>query len=689
LGNAPPRPTMSSPELLSNTSKRRKIGSRACDGCKVRKVRCTEAPPCDRCVAVGIACTFNKVQAARGPRSLRAKTIQQIQATQARAHEIDGGGDGSRIDYQARNTGPVHGYSGMTTWAGTGVPRYQEQSQQQHRQETQQEAQQQQEQQQQQGTPIAALVLRLCVYRLRLYPVWPIVAVEEVIASLQRDGEDLETYALANAVGAATMAQLKLDGPKSSADADIHDKVTAAMMEAESQRARVALELRQGHGAAASLTMLRVSFFLHIYHENQAPGGVKSLLYLREAITLAQIMGLHRAAAYAYLPPSDQRMRRRILWLLFVTERGVAMLHKLPVVIMSSTALPSLDGCDGEDEAHILPAFKKLVNLFWIFDQSGAFDIIQNSTDEDASGTPMAQNPGTSTQAAGSNLLEALQRTLQEVPVDVDLDGSNDVQRADICVTRQWMQVLLWRATLHRKKYAPSESQSALSRPIQIAKEFLDLTSRLPDSALEAHGPTIEFKIYDIASAVTDAIAGRLRESSQTQSYQVMDLRPTDILLRLQQMLASCRGGNKNLLASLSARIAQVGAEPTGPGRFLRSYEPSRPLSSSSQWFSLVAAAELEQFSAQAVEEGESQLGHHQSQSHGTAISSPEFPLGLSSPSSLSWQPLEILGQLRQLDSWPAGVDDLSPDVVLELLANGQENSPWFPGASLAGSRAR
>lgn len=129
------------------------------------------------------------------------------------------------------------------------------------------------------------------------------------MASLQRDEANLGTYALANAVGAATMAQLKLDS--------LEDAVTASSMEAECQRAK-GLDV---NGRNASLNTLRIAFFLHVYHENQEAGGVQSLLYLREAITLAQIMGLHRESTYTAFPSLEQDLRRRIIWLLFVTER--------------------------------------------------------------------------------------------------------------------------------------------------------------------------------------------------------------------------------------------------------------------------------------------------------------------------------------------------------------------------------
>lgn len=162
-----------------------------------------------------------------------------------------------------------------------------------------------------------------------MFPVWPVVKVEEVIASLQRNEEDIETYALANAVGAATVAQLKLTRSAMGGDA-----VTGEMMESECQRARGLIK------SQLNLTALRTAFFLHVYHENQEAGGVKSLLYLREAITIGQMMGLHRESSYMTLSPEEQQIRRRVLWLLFVTERYALNIHVKTMSNISAAELP-------------------------------------------------------------------------------------------------------------------------------------------------------------------------------------------------------------------------------------------------------------------------------------------------------------------------------------------------------------
>ena len=56
-------------------------------------------------------------------------------------------------------------------------------------------------------------------------------------------------------------------------------------------------------------------------------GGLQSILYLREAITMAQMMGLDREYSYRDLSADEQQFRKRVLWLLFITERSGQLLQ--------------------------------------------------------------------------------------------------------------------------------------------------------------------------------------------------------------------------------------------------------------------------------------------------------------------------------------------------------------------------
>ena len=61
---------------------RRRVAKHACDGCKIRKIKCTQSSPCEACLLAGIACTFVNSPKSRGPRKLKDSTLKEIQQTQ-------------------------------------------------------------------------------------------------------------------------------------------------------------------------------------------------------------------------------------------------------------------------------------------------------------------------------------------------------------------------------------------------------------------------------------------------------------------------------------------------------------------------------------------------------------------------------------------------------------------------------
>lgn len=134
---------------------------------------------------------------------------------------------------------------------------------------------------------------------------------ERLVASLQKPEPDIEVFALAYAVAAATIIRIKTDAGQTGG-------VTAAMMESQCLYAKG----RRNKDQAPDLTTVRIPLFLHFYHETIDPGGLQSLTCLREAIAVAHMIGLHREKYYSNVQPEEQEIRRRTLWLLFVTERS-------------------------------------------------------------------------------------------------------------------------------------------------------------------------------------------------------------------------------------------------------------------------------------------------------------------------------------------------------------------------------
>ncbi|GIJ83323.1 hypothetical protein Asppvi_002142 [Aspergillus pseudoviridinutans] len=476
---------------------RTNVTKRACDGCKIRKIRCGGGQPCQACTNSRIKCTYIRVQQPRGPQRLRSTTKYLIEQTQ---RGLDAQNDGC-----------------------TSVPV--------------QQAGHQDHQTERLRIPTNILAPPLYVYHMRMYPVWPIVNVESLISVLQEDTErkDLPRYTLATAVAAATLAQLKLE------DLTTGDSPTADAFAAECLHARDSY----GYRSRPSLDNIRTSFFLHVYYENQQSGGSESLLYLREAITMAQMMRLHQEASYIGLSPEEQQLRRRILWLLFVTERGVCILHQLPVILRTNISTP---GLDEHDEPQVLPAFLKLLNLFRLFEKSKMFDLLESQS----VGTHDLSGAG-----PDGRFLKLLQDGLQDG--SALLDHTSDVQKADLCVTRHWMRLILWK-NLSRNSTTSGHSPTSLFSPlfpVMVAKELLAIVTQLPRPAIEAHGLGMELKLYEIANSLADAVMN-LAMLPRPPVWDV-ESRPSQILARLHAILSTFRGGgNKQLVELLYKKMAEV-----------------------------------------------------------------------------------------------------------------------------------
>ncbi|KAE8550177.1 hypothetical protein EYB25_006398 [Talaromyces marneffei] len=483
---------------------------RACDGCQIRKVKCDGGQPCLSCANTKIACTFSRAVHTRGPRRMRETTrniIERIQREERQQSSVDYG----NISLDGKSTrGPVDaGSIRHGTWK---------------------------------RIPLSILSPQLYIYHLKLFPVWPVVNVDTVIAELQQGDQDshdtLEAYALAISIAGATVAQLRLDR-KAGENRCI---LRASDMAYECEKVCSLIRYKN----RVNLNTIRISFFLHIYYENQEPGCGESLLHLRDSISVAQLMSLHQETSYTGRVTEEQNLRRLILWLLFVTERGVCLLHKLPVIIKTNIALPSMSLHDGQ---FVLPAFIQLINLFLNFEQAGLFDVIGYGDDADFSSVVRAPS------ILDSQTVESLHRKLHEAAKEQI--SVSDVQKVDIYITQHWMKMILWRL---RSPSSSSSNDLSIAFPLSVASDFLDSVARLPTSAIEAHGLTIQLKIVEIASSVVDSIS-YLATLPVALPNWTNDLSPARILTHLNSLMSSFRHrAGKNLIEVLCQKTAEVHA---------------------------------------------------------------------------------------------------------------------------------
>ncbi|GAO47196.1 hypothetical protein SAICODRAFT_28996 [Saitoella complicata NRRL Y-17804] len=525
---------------------------RACDGCKIRKVKCSNAEisisiqlgvipisssPCQQCVGAGIDCTYLRVPGKTGPRRPRMRTIEAIERQKAMYGAPYERPPAMRSPILARS--PVH--SLLNPPDSPSMP-IRDASSVSSDDTGSASASCFGPQRQDEWVALSSLKTYIQIYRHRTYPIWPIISASDLEAALAISPRDPELYCLATALCAATIAQLQL-ATSGTATGDLLIK--------ECLRVRQTFDYPKEATEPGALT----SFFLHVYYASESGWTHKSITYLREAITFTQLLELHKESTYAaYSDPRDRRRLRRLFWLLYVTERGPSMHGNLPAVLAPTISLPSTNDPDVDDPT-VLTGFVSLVHLFASLDTS-----FFHPHDE------TAPNPNLSR----TWLTDLGKRLSRPLPITTD---SSETQRADILITQQWMRTLAWQMGLKQGCCGPSAKAGAepeagvtLTLPKEIAVDVLKVTSKLSFDAIRAHGPGMELKLFEVTNALADVImctpsppspANALTQSGKADSREVFGA-----LCRLLSKLPvhnTCIG---DLLKGKAARIFDVDGIP-------------------------------------------------------------------------------------------------------------------------------
>ncbi|KAK5004412.1 hypothetical protein LTR60_006558, partial [Cryomyces antarcticus] len=243
-----------------------------------------------------------------------------------------------------------------------------------------------------------------------MYPIWPVVDKSALVARLRQPSDDAEAYALAAAVCAATATQLQLVFAVSGGDISLDP----ATMITEVQEIRTLVDYQETPTRERLLT----SFFLHVYYIHVEKRN-RSSFHLRESITFAQLLNLHREGHYSDLDMDTIQHDLRIYWLLFITERAHATQYDLPTTLQLNPRLPPMD--EGEQPLLLSP-FIGLRKLFEVF------------------------HSASSESGHSRETLAALHQQLQQIP---PLPRQyNDLQRADVSITQQWMRLMFWKLSM-------------------------------------------------------------------------------------------------------------------------------------------------------------------------------------------------------------------------------------------------
>jgi hypothetical protein len=280
-----------------------------------------------------------------------------------------------------------------------------------------------------------------------VYPVQPVIIESEIKACIESMNIDEEMRSFVFAFGACTLNLTRFGDLRT--DKVQHD-IEMLM--------NYSIESLNPVYATIRPTVMRAmeSMFLHnCLMTLQASDA--ALYYMRDAISIIQLLRVDNGETMASLPPYERSRRQRLYWQAFIHERFVAILDYRQAI------LPPLDRLPEDDPTipiAVHEGFNQIIKLFRLLDT----EFLRNWLESGRSGS------------VTSAWVEAKSR---------ELDGDNEgdlhrltflstMQRADLAITKEWLRTLVWRLAMGQTLLSSRSSQSCFSLlfPVRLSQSL-------------------------------------------------------------------------------------------------------------------------------------------------------------------------------------------------------------------------
>ncbi|KAG9239272.1 fungal-specific transcription factor domain-containing protein [Amylocarpus encephaloides] len=467
---------------------------RACDPCHRRKVKCDGINPCRNCSTTQLICTYHAIPQKKGPKGSRAKVISELRETQRQ----------STLSSKVANR--LQGINSPPC-SPTLAP-----------------------------TPnlLTPDMIKECIqfFFANMYPTLPILHRGRLEHQALYADQNVDTYCLLASLCAFMMIQPGMGIPGDPLGLDSlpgANLVSGNLLLEETLRVRKSYD----HLETPTLYSLATSYFLFGCYFGLDLHN-KAWFHMREATTLAHILNLQKEETYSQFDAVDSSRRRRLYWLLFVTERAYAIQRHRPLSLQATIRLPTENDDPSDPQAHHLTGFLDLIKLFKPFDE--AFVALWNKTRTDCSPPYLAM----------------LQQQLNDaLPAYL---GSTENQTADLMTSRQWLKTMVWQLSIQNGCLSSSHDDPSMTfnYPVEIARDLISLTKQFSQQSMEVHGIGLIQKLFDVACSLTDVLA------LLPPNHDPFTPGPRDHLNDFIGLLSLLRNGDHRFMQLLLAKVNDV-----------------------------------------------------------------------------------------------------------------------------------
>ncbi|KAI5460434.1 hypothetical protein BGZ63DRAFT_387235 [Mariannaea sp. PMI_226] len=484
------------------------MAKRACDACRLRKVRCNGRQPCQQCGHLNLGCIFSPRTNKRQP--VRGRLIAQLR------NEREKTASGSLPEIV-----PLPCTEDNNTSTTTSSPKSDGWSSPQPR-------------------PLLPsphtedFISLIPLYEEYIYPFSPIITGAEVLNSIKLMQADPThaafVYAFAAVTISVTHTPWRLHSDTSTC---VHDLMSRSLaVRYERHTASVVTEL------LVTARDIMTCIFLEICSMNFKRID-RAFVFLREAIAMLQILRVERPLASNNDDPNldpgvELPRRQRLYWELFIHERFLTIIGGFPSILRPlSTGLPA---ADPSIPPNVQIGFRRIIRLFLIMDSN----FLQHWMAQDGSDANHTHN-------VTAQWVEYKHQQLDDDEIEAERDmmallgtasnegnpspngtghenlktastsnrkGLTELQQADLVVTRLWLRTLVWQLAMSRyllRSELPASAHEAMSLVFPAKQLMTQLRSLITQhgsiASMRMHGIHIILELFEVTNTIADVMA--------------------------------------------------------------------------------------------------------------------------------------------------------------------------------------
>ncbi|RMZ74138.1 C6 transcription factor [Pyrenophora seminiperda CCB06] len=219
-------------------------------------------------------------------------------------------------------------------------------------------------------------------------------------------------------------------------------------------------------------------------------GPDAAFYYIRDAISVIQLLRIDNPENAAKLLPSERSRRQRLYWQAYIHERFLAILDYRQAILPPLYTLPE---DDPTLPIQVHEGFTQIIKLFQMLDP----EFLDSWLDPKGGGVT-------------STWVEAKSRELEGDPeADArELALLSMMQRADLIITREWLRTLVWRLAMSQTLLSTQSSKECLSLlfPVRLSQTLRQQVSSMSRHDIEVHGSSITQKLFEITDTIADVL---------------------------------------------------------------------------------------------------------------------------------------------------------------------------------------